>query len=198
MNALSDIELWLLVKQEDATAFETLYNRYWEQSYKTCYWHLLDQESAKDIVQELFVDLWVKREQINITETLEGYIKVALRNRVFNHIRSLNTKKKHNHNAAVQAPVAGSEVQERYSEKELRQLYLAEIGKLPDKMKDVFTLNKEEGYSISEVAQKLSLSEQTVKNQLSNALKRIRSGLEHYRIVMILLGIYLYIFFNAT
>lgn len=198
MNALSDIELWRLVKQDDATAFEILYNRYWERSYKICYWHLLDQESAKDIVQELFVDLWVKREQINITETLEGYIKVALRNRVFNYIRSQTIKKKHNHNAAEQAPEAGLEVQERYQEKELRQLYLKEINKLPEKMKDVYTLNKEGGFSISEVAQKLSLSEQTVKNQLSNALKRIRSGLEHYRIIMILLGIFLYIFFKAA
>ncbi len=59
-------------------------------------------------------------------------------------------------------------------------------------MKQVLVLNKEEGFSVSEIAGKLSLSEQMVRNQLSSALKRIRSGLEHYRILTIFLTIYLY------
>ncbi len=49
----------------------------------------------KDLVQELFVDLWDKRGQINVMETMEGYLKTAIRNRVYNHIRSLGIKKRH-------------------------------------------------------------------------------------------------------
>jgi RNA polymerase sigma-70 factor (family 1) len=190
LTALSDLELWLLVKQGDSTAFEALYNRYWEKLYAVCYWHLMDQEGAKDIVQELFVDLWAKKNQINIEETMNGYLKVATRNRIFNHIRSVTIKKKHLDKVARDYDDKGNTTDEQNRERELRRLYVDEIQKLPQKMKEVFMLNKEDGFSISEVADKLSLSEQTVKNQLSTALKRIRSGLEHYyRPLLILVGL---------
>ncbi len=94
MDTLSDIQLWLLVKDNNRLAFSALYNRHWESSYQVCYWLLRDQEAARDIVQELFIDLWVKKDQINITKTFEGYLKVALRNRVFNYIKSVADQKK--------------------------------------------------------------------------------------------------------
>lgn len=190
MNTLSDLELWFLIKQGDSVAFGLLYNRYWEKLYTLCYWHLMDQEGAKDIVQELFVHLWAQKEELNIETTMEGYLKVAARNRIFNHIRSITTKRRHLNTIAKDYEDAGYTTDEQNRERELRRLYTDEIQKLPEKMKEIFTLNKEEGLSITELAQKLSLSEQTVKNQLSTALKRIRSGLEHYyKPLLILTGL---------
>lgn len=194
MNNRSDIELWALVRQGDANAFEILYNRYWEQFYTICYWHLSDQESAKDLVQEVFVDFWEKRKQIDISKTVEGYLKVSVRNKMFNHLRSLKIKKKHYDFISKGGEAANADVDERSSERELKKLYQEEIRKLPPKMKDVFMLSKEYGYSITEIARKLSLSEQTVKNQLGAALKRIRSGIEHYRLLSLLIWIYLTLF----
>lgn len=185
MHSLTDIELWALVKQDDATAFEALYSRHWESCYTTCYWHLLEQEGAKDLVQELFVDLWDKRKQINIQETVEGYLKIAVRNRIYNYIRSLNIKKRHYDTIGLETRESGYSTEELNSERELRQLYQQEIGKLPPKMKEIFTLNKEKGLSITQIAAQLSLSEQTIKNQIGNALKKIRTGLEYYRLLML-------------
>lgn len=185
MHSFSDIELWALIKQNNTAAFATLYNRYWEKFYALCYWHVLEQETAKDIVQELFIDLWDKRDRIDIRETAEGYLKVAVRNRVLNHIRSLNTKRKH-YDAARSNLEKEMMSESLNNERELRRLYQEEIGKLPPRMKEIYMLNKEEGLSIAQVAQRLDLSEQTVKNQLGNALKKIRSGLEHYRILLFL------------
>lgn len=185
MHSLTDIELWALVKQDDATAFEVLYSRHWESCYTTCYWHLLEQEGAKDLVQELFVDLWDKRKQINIQETVEGYLKIAVRNRIYNYIRSLNIKKRHYDTIGQETRESGFSTEELNSERELRQLYQQEIGKLPPKMKEIFTLNKEKGLSITQIAAQLSLSEQTIKNQIGNALKKIRTGLEYYRLLML-------------
>lgn len=195
MKEYSDIELWILVKQGDSGAFEKLYRRYWEKFYTICYWHLLDQESAKDLVQEAFVDLWDKRAQIDISKTVEGYLTVTVRNKMFNHIRSLKIQKKYYDFIEKDRNEAISNVDEQSNERELKKLYHEEIGKLPPKMKDVFTLSKEQGLSITEIAIRLSLSEQTVKNQLGTALKRIRSGIEHYRLIPLLLWIY-FIFFK--
>ncbi len=169
-------------------AFEALYNRYWEKFYTLCYWHLLEQETAKDIVQELFIDLWDKRDKIDIRETAEGYLKVAVRNRVLNHIRSVNTKRKH-YDAARSAIEKETHSEDLNNERELRRLYQEEIGKLPPRMKEIYLLNKEQGMSIAQVADQLSLSEQTVKNQLGNALKKIRGGLEHYRLLSLFFAV---------
>lgn len=174
-----------MIKQNNTAAFATLYNRYWEKFYALCYWHVLEQETAKDIVQELFIDLWDKRDRIDIRETAEGYLKVAVRNRVLNHIRSLNTKRKH-YDAARNNLEKEMMSESLNNERELRRLYQEEIGKLPPRMKEIYMLNKEEGLSITQVAERLDLSEQTIKNQLGNALKKIRSGLEHYRILLFL------------
>lgn len=180
MSVLSDLELWLLVKQGDNLAFEEFYNRYWEKLYAQCYWHLMDQEDAKDIVQELFVHLWDKRSQIRIEETMGGYLKVAIRNRIFNHIRAAITKRSHLNTAGKDYDNVVYATEDKNKEWELNRLYQEEIQKLPSKMKQVFILNKEGGFSIAEVAERCSVSEQTVKNQLTTAVRRIRAGLEHY------------------
>ncbi len=195
MHSPSDIELWALVKQDDSSAFEVLYNRHWEKCYTISYWHILEQESAKDLVQELFVDLWDKRKQINILETVEGYLKIAVRNRIYNHIRSLSIKKKHYDTISQDSREDGFSTEELNNERELRRLYQEEIRKLPPKMKEIFTLSKERGLSITQIAGQLSLSEQTIKNQLGNALKKIRSGLEHYRLLLLPVLVYLSSFF---
>ncbi|WP_157977189.1 RNA polymerase sigma factor [Taibaiella helva] len=192
MNTHSDLELWRLVKEKNRAAFEILYKKYWESSYTTVYWLLLDQESAKDIVQELFVDLWVKRDQINISATFEGYLKIALRNRVFSYIKSAARQKVRTEGMKRDADAVAITAQEIYNEKELRKLFRAEVEKLPPKMKEILVLNIEDGLPVREIAQKLTLSEQTVRNQLSNSIKRVRAGLECYRLLSIIMMIYLY------
>ncbi len=193
MNTHSDLELWFQVKEKNREAFEILYKKYWESSYSIAYWLLMDREGAKDIVQELFIDLWIKRDQINIVSNFEGYLKIALRNRVFSYIKSSAKQK-----VRIEGLIRETEdsvattAQEIYNEKELRSLYQAELQKLPPKMKEVFILNKEEGLSIQEIAQKFSVSEQTIRNQLSSSIKRVRTSLERYRLLEIIMMIYLY------
>lgn len=181
MDAFSDKALWSLIKHNNTDAFVIIYNRYWEKIYSISYWHLYDQEEAKDIVQELFVDLWDKRSQIEISETIEGYLKVAIKNRLFNHMRAKGVRKRYVQHVQQTAGDARSSTEESSNASELKRFYHDEIQKLPDKMREVYLLNKEKGLRIEEIANHLSLSEQTVKNQLTNALKRIRNGLEHYR-----------------
>jgi len=191
IESLSDIELWHRIKQSDTFAFETLYNTYWEKLYSICYWHLLDQETAKDIVQELFVDIWKKKEELNVIKTVEGYLVAAARNKVFNHIRSLEIKRKYARTINNNEALSHAAVDEHSRSRELQQLYQNQINKLPPKMKQIYVLSKLEGYATPEIAQHLSLSEQTVKNQLATAVKRIREALEPYRLLLVAIIFYL-------
>jgi len=195
LDSLSDKALWSLIRQNNKDAFVVIYNRYWEKVYTISYWHLYDQELAKDLVQDLFVDLWDKRHKIDIAETVEGYLNTAIKNRLFNHMRSNGVHKRYRQHIQQTSDEARYSTEERSNARELKRLYHNEVQKLPDKMKEIYLLNKETGNSIAEIARHLSLSEQTVKNQLTNALKRIRTALENYTAISLLIITSIWMYF---
>lgn len=180
-NATPDTWLWPLVREGDTKAFVTIYNKYWEKAYAQAYWIIYDQEAAKDIVQDLFVHLWEKRVQINIEETIGGYLKKAVRNRALNYIKKNQLSKTHNKEIRHQAVIQASSTEDFTHVRELKKFYTSEIERLPEKMKEIYLLSREKEFSVLEIATTLSISEQTVKNQITNALKKIRKALElHY------------------
>ncbi|WP_242673252.1 RNA polymerase sigma factor [Niastella yeongjuensis] len=70
LQQIPDSELWSMIMDGNVPAYAELYERYWETLFETAYWHLLDKAAAKDIVQEVFVYCWQKREQIQINESM--------------------------------------------------------------------------------------------------------------------------------
>lgn len=189
LNSFSDIELWGLVKRDNTLAFEILYNRYWEKVYTLSYWHLLDQNSAKDITQDLFIDLWNKRKTKDISESFEWYIRKAAQNRVINYIRNQNMRKGH-YQVVGNAPQV--EQANNYELKELKELYHQEIERLPEKMKNIYRLVKEHEMSVKDVAKHFGVSEQTIKNQLVTAAKKIRKALENYRPIIFIVLLFIF------
>ncbi|PSK88128.1 RNA polymerase sigma-70 factor [Taibaiella chishuiensis] len=187
-NATPDIWLWSLVREGDTQAFVTIYNKYWEKAYTQAYWVVYDREVAKDLVQDLFVHLWDKRAQINIEETIGGYLKKAVRNRALNYIKKNEVSRTHNKKISRQAVVQSTSAEDFTHVKELKELYAGEIERLPEKMKEIYLLSREKELSVLEIATALSISEQTVKNQITTALKKIRKALElHYSLFYLFL-----------
>jgi RNA polymerase sigma-70 factor (family 1) len=178
LKSINDIVLWDLIQNKDsAKAFAQLYDRYWEQLYNIVYWRVCDEQVSKDIIQDVFITIWVKRTFIHIEHSLEAYLKVATRNKVLNYFKSEAARIKHSNVAAgfaapqVQTPV------EIIAAKDLSASFKAEVAHLPAKMREIFILNKEHGLTIEAIAYRLSLSRQTVKNQLTSASKKVRAGI---------------------
>lgn len=178
LKPINDIVLWDLIQNNDsATAFAELFDRYWEQLYNIVYWRVCDEQVSKDIVQDIFITIWVKRAFIHIEHSLEAYLKVAARNKVLNYFKSEAARNKHSNVAAnfvtpqVHTPV------EIIAAKDLSASFEAEVAHLPAKMREIFILNKEQGLTIEAIAYRLSLSRQTVKNQLTSASKKVRAGI---------------------
>lgn len=169
--------LWRLIQADDTSAFEQLYERYWNVLYNTVYWRVCDEDIAKDIVQDLFITLWEKRKSIIINETLEGYLKVMARNKVLNHFKAAAIRQKHSQSAGHLITEINN-TEDLVIANNINKYYHAAIGRLPEKMREIYILNKEKGLSIDEIADQLSLSVQTVKNQLTSAAKKIRAELE--------------------
>jgi RNA polymerase sigma-70 factor (family 1) len=170
----SDGELLQSIKRDDTAAFEILYDRYWKALYlKAC--QRVDKDEAKDIVQEVMLSLWRRRNAISADKDgeLGRYLFTAIKYRVISHY-AFNT-----------AEVKNAEVfdvldnhTDALETKELKALIESAVNRLPARMQQIFRMSREDDHSIADIAKILNLSEQTVKNQLSEALKRLRTTLQ--------------------
>jgi RNA polymerase sigma-70 factor (family 1) len=178
MQNLSDTALWQLIKSSNVSAYGELYERYWETLFETAYWHLYDKAAAKDIVQEVFVYCWQKRDQIQIKESVIAYLRTAVRFKVLNYLKSESAREKYEQLAGQALPAITTNEHIAYAD--LQASYRRELDKLPDKMRDVFTDSRDLGLTVEEIAAKRSISTQTVKNQITTALKKLREGLGNF------------------
>lgn len=172
-SKFSDQELTVLLKQGDRLAFTEAYNRYWAEMYYHAFRLLKDEENAKDVVQDIFSNLWLKSASLNEEAKLSGHLYIAVRNKVFNLIAQ---KKVRNDYLSSVAAFFSDTVNDAslLDEREILAAVEAEIQNLPPKMKEIFELSRKENLSHREIAEKLNISDQTVKKQVQNALKILK------------------------
>ena len=175
MNKYSDIELFELVKQGDKNAFGELYERHWERLFVLACQKLPSKDDAVDLLQDLFFLFWEKREEILISESVASYLNVMLKHKVFNFYKHTQVKQKHTDHVKATQSDADQSTLNQLNFNELNRSLALEINAMPEKMREVFMLSREDGLPVSEIANRLSISEQTVKNQVSNAIKRLRA-----------------------
>jgi len=137
-----------------------------------------DLETAKEIVQELFVHLYQSRKSLFVSSSLKSYLFQAVRNRCLNHIKQNQTRRKHldeyqaeqDHSVDMEASIR---------ETELEHLIFNIVESLPPQCRNIFTLSRVKGLSNGEIADKLQISKRTVETQISNALKTLRTKLKY-------------------
>ncbi|WP_406825977.1 RNA polymerase sigma factor [Pedobacter sp. KACC 23697] len=177
LNHLPDSELILLIKQEEEQAFTEIYSRYWEKMVSYAVRLTKSEEEAADIVQEIFVSLWNRRNILVIKSTLGAYLIRSTRNLCLRYIeRNINTCDFLD-KITEQAVDNSLSIEESISLKELQENIDLGIAKLPKKMREVYLLSRDEQLSYHEIAKKLNIAEGTVKKQVSNALKIIADSL---------------------
>jgi RNA polymerase sigma-70 factor (family 1) len=186
---LSDHQLAALLGESDRRAFTEIYDRYKIPLYVHAFHRLKDREEAKDLVQHLFTTLWDSRESLSLTSHLSGYLYTATRNRVFKviaHQQVSNT-----YLESIQASVMSGDciTDHVIREKEMSAIIEREIAALPAKMREVLELRQKSHLSNQEIADHLGISEKTVRNQIHNALKILRSKLG-------VLGYFIFLFYK--
>lgn len=181
----SDSELVALLRLGNRAAYTEIYKRFTAILYSHAYAKLQDREEARDVIQELFTVLWVKREDIAIETNLPGYLYCAVRNRVLNAISHRRVESSYFSQLQVSIHEYESVTDHRVREKELSQLIEKEIAGLPLKMREVFELSRKNNLSRKEIATQLNLSEKTVKNQINNALKVLRVKMNDFFFIFI-------------
>lgn len=176
-SARSDDELVALLRNGDAAAYTVIYNRYFDALYLQARQKLNNAEEAQDIVHELFTALWTKREVLEIKTSLTAYLYGAVRNRILDLIAHQQVESKYMRSLQDYLSQGTCITDHAIREKLLVQLIEKCIAALPDKMRAIFELSRKEKLSHKEIAEQLNLSEQTVKKQVNNALKILRTKL---------------------
>lgn len=181
-----DAILLKLLKAGDGAALEEIYVRYSEPVFLAALKKVRSKAIAEELVQNLFISLWVKRETVQIQQ-LQSYLQSAIRYQVIDYIRSKIIRERYYQQAKDQM-----NVQENLSESRLllHELSIAidnTIKKLPQKTQEIFRLSRYEKRSIKEIAQYMNLSEKAVEYHVTQSLKFMRLHLKDFIIMEILL-----------
>ena len=180
----SDSELLESLGSGNEHAFEEIYNRYWERLYKNASNILRDEDQSTDVVQEIFISLWTKREVTSI-DNLAGYLHRAVKFQIANVIR--HQKIRESFFDEVKALSLRIENYDPYDQCELLEVLDKGVDDLPEKCRKIFELSRRENLSHKEIADRLGISLRTVENQISIALKRLRVTVSDFLAVALLL-----------
>ena len=187
MNDLSDQELISILQKGNEQAIDILFRRHYSFVCQSVYRILKDGNTAEDIAQEVFFGLWKKRENLNITTSVKGYLKRAAINKSLNFIRDQKIKFDDKEEQLPNLTSTQSTTQQHLEAEDLQKKIDEAIDSLPEKCRLVFTLSRFEEMSYQEIADHLGISIKTVENQISKALKVLRSILGPFMSVALLL-----------
>ena len=172
---------------KDLSTFEAIYRRYWSELFDAAYQRIHSAEKAEEIIQELFVELWEKREQIQIKESVAAYLFTALKFRILNYLRHEKVREAHLQIIRDNVPVSTNCLEEEIYVNELDTAYKSEVNNLPEKCRAAFELSRNEQLSFKEIAIKLNVSVNTVEKHVGKALKVLRFNLKDFTLSVLFL-----------
>lgn len=176
-------------------AFEQLFRKHYPVlcGYATKY--VWDPDQAEEIVQDLFYNIWQKKNNLNIDISIEAYLFRAVRNSCLNYLKHQRIRQQHADNVKSDSlsgqvssdnPVETLELQVKIDEA---------VEALPPERQKIFRLSRYEGLKYKEIADQLGLSVKTVEAQMGKALKTLRENLSEYLVVLLLIVVEIILFF---
>lgn len=178
LSSATDLELQSFLKQDSREAFEEIYRRYWRDMYQSGLSIVKDSDLARDLVQEIFIRFWEHRYHINIT-SLRSYLMNAIKYKVANSIRHEKVKESF-FTEAQKINLDYYYPDDQLELSQLKQFIQQATDALPTKCKEIFFLSRNEHLSNREIALQLGISEKTVENQMTIALKKLKKSLGNF------------------
>jgi RNA polymerase sigma-70 factor (family 1) len=185
-NPVEEKKVLELLAQGNEFAFTLLFDHYRGRIFTVAVRFLKSRELAEEVVQEVFLKIWTRREDLLTVLNFEAYLITIARNLVFDLVKDIarETITRNDFVSNVQQPIGADEglIEEQY-----RELLNEAVSQLPPQQKQIFRLAKVEGLSHQAIAEQLHLSRLTVKTHMAKALQSIRENLQHHIISICLL-----------
>jgi RNA polymerase sigma-70 factor (ECF subfamily) len=175
-----DINFFLLVKSDKNRAFKLVFDTCWHALYKQAYKKVQCNDLAKDLVQDTFLSLWDKIDILDVDGSVMAYLYAILRNKVLKLYEKDEVRIKYAVSVTTNEKTSDLYVQDILVEKELIAIIENEVANMPARMREIYLLKKDDDLSIKQIAVNLTLSEQTIKNQLQMAYQRLRMRAKNY------------------
>ena len=188
-NLPSDATLLNLIKAGDLDSFNILFERYWEKLFATVFSVCPDTEVCSEIVHDIFLNLWLKREKLQI-EYFQGYITASARYQIYRHLKNIKRKSiEYREDLDFGNLVAVNDGESNIRYRELEKKVEEELEELPSRCREIFTLSRMQQLTNDEIAARLDISKRTVENQLTYALRHLRLSIRHFLILFFFLPI---------
>ncbi|MCF0051799.1 RNA polymerase sigma-70 factor [Dyadobacter sp. LJ53] len=172
-----DNEVGLLneISAGSETAFSTLFHWYRDKVYAIAFRLTKSNFMAEEVVQDIFLKLWVKREELAEIAAFEDYLFIITRNQVFSALKKIARQQQLVLDLKAELPSFENSTYERIDGKELEEILHQAVELLPAQQKQIYLMSKEQELKRDEIAKVLRISSETVKTHLARALRHIRA-----------------------
>lgn len=192
-TALTDQELVGLVQLEDnKAAFSELYNRYWEPLINLAGKRTLSLSMAEEIVQDVFVDFYLRRKEIQLKHSLAAYLKTAIKFQVFKTYRALKIQDKYIETVSHLCQPSPIQPDSMLEAKQIHAEIVQITEKMPPTCKQVFLLSRFEKRSNQDIAEQLNISVAMVRKHITKSMNMMRAEINEHQMDIFYLMLLLY------
>ena len=178
-NDASERALQQRIRAGDESAFDTVFRTHYAHLVRMAESVVREHALAEEVAQEVMLELWRRRETLQVEQTFRAYLLRSTRNRALNHVRHQRVVAREAAIAAIDAPSAPS-AEDEVLGTELEQAVRAAIDGLPKKCREVFLLSRDQGLKYAEIAVALEISVKTVEKRMGQALAELRQRLDQW------------------
>ncbi|PST84493.1 RNA polymerase sigma-70 factor [Pedobacter yulinensis] len=187
----TDHELWENIGEGDERAFAELFNRYSSRTYSYAFYQLKDAVVCEQIVHDVFLTLWNNRSRLEV-RSFSAYLKSAALYRVYKHIKAskvipIDYQEDVTAHHVTAAFSVRSEAVDQFEYDDIRHRLNTYLDFLPKRCREIFVLSREKSMSNEEIADQLGISKRTVENQLTYALRHLRSSFKEVSVLFVIL-----------
>lgn len=166
------------IAEGDERSFSVLVDHYWNRIYSMSLAYLKSSTLAQDMVQDVFLKVWLKRQELPAIQDFPSWLFILARNALVSALRS--NKRQANSGITGLEELAAPHVSpdRHYDYKQLNELLQQALERLPGQQQQVFRLSHEQGLSHEEIGERLGIARQTVKNHLVRAMITLRTYIQ--------------------
>lgn len=171
---MTDEQIKQKILEKDPEAFNEVYNKLYRKLFLFANSLIANTEEARDIVTESFIKLWSHDNHFSNLSHIQVYLYAVIKNACIDYLRKGKMKARIENRLVKEEHITENVIEKKYQEAELVQILYDRINQLPDRMQQVFKLTYLDGFSRTEIAQMLNLSENTIRNTNAAAMKALR------------------------